>query len=81
MKKMVQILTVLGEQLCGLWSKDQPRAVPNLNIYLDALVAFTRHPSQTVNLFANELWAKFFRHADIASNDVFKAYQLTWMQE
>ena len=24
--------------------------VPNLSIYLNALLAFTRHPSQTVNL-------------------------------
>ena len=43
--------------------------------YLDALVAFTRHPSQTVNHFANELWAKFFRHPDISTNESFKQYK------
>jgi len=80
LKKMVQILTGLGEQLCSLWTKDTPRTLPTLNIYLNALIAFTRHPSQTVNLFANELWAKFFRHPDISTNDVFKSYYVTWMQ-
>ena len=59
MNKLVVI--VLGEQLCALWTKDTPRTVPNLEIYLNALIAFTRHPSQTINLFANELWFKFFR--------------------
>lgn len=84
MKKMVQILTVLGEQLCALWlAKDGTKeqiVVPNLEIYLNALIAFTRHPSQTINLFANELWSKFFRHADISTHPVFVAFQQTWIQ-
>ncbi|XP_023336728.1 exportin-5 [Eurytemora carolleeae] len=80
MKKMVQILTVLGEQLCALWTKDSPRTVPNLEIYLNALIAFTRHPSQTINLFANELWFKFFRHPDISLNPVFLSFMNTWIQ-
>jgi len=80
MKKMVQILTVLGEQLCNLWTKETPRQVENLRIYLEALIAFTRHPSQTVNHFANDLWAKFFRHVDISKDETFKEFKVVWTQ-
>ena len=66
LKKMIEILTMLGEQLCALWTKESPRTLPNLTTYLDALLSFTRHPSQSVNHYANELWAKFFRHPDIS---------------
>ena len=80
LKKMIEILTMLGEQLCFLWTKDAPRNPPNLETYLNALLSFTRHPSQTVNLYANELWGKFFRHSDIAQNPIFVSYQPKWIE-
>jgi len=80
MKKMVQIFTVLGEQLCMLWTKESPREVPNLQIFLNILMALTRHPSHTINLWANELWSKFFRHADISLNEVFMSFQIVWLE-
>jgi len=81
LKKMIEILTGLGEQLCVLWTKESPRSsLPNLTTYLDALLSFTRHPSQTVNLYANDLWAKFFRHADISQDQTFLSYQPKWVE-
>jgi len=81
LKKMIEILTGLGEQVCALWTKESPRSpLPNLTTYLDALLSFTRHPSQSVNHFANELWAKFFRHADISQDPTFLSYQPKWVE-
>jgi len=80
LKKMIEILTMLGEQLCALWTKESPRTLPNLTTYLDALLSFTRHPSQSVNHFANELWAKFFRHPDISQDPTFISYQTKWLE-
>ena len=80
LKKMIEILTMLGEQLCTLWTKDTPRNPPNIETYLNALLSFTRHPSQSVNLLANELWGKFFRHADISQNATFVSYQPKWIE-
>ena len=80
LKKMIEILTTLGEQLCTLWTKDTPRNPPNIEIYLNALLSFTRHPSQSVNHYANELWGKFFRHPDISQNSTFVSYQPKWIE-
>ena len=80
LKKMIEILTMLGEQLCTLWTKDNPQNPPNLETYLNALLSFTRHPSQSVNLYANELWGKFFRHPDISKNPTFISYQPKWIE-
>ena len=35
---------------------------------------------QTINLFANELWSKFFRHGEISSHPTFLAFRNTWIQ-
>ena len=81
LKRMVEILTVLGDQLCYLWTKDTPRSnLPNLSTYLDALLAFTRHPSQSVSHMANELWSKFFRHTDIGPHPAILAYRTKWLE-
>ena len=82
LKRMVEILTVLGDQLCYLWTKDTPRSsLPNLSTYMDALLAFTRHPSQTVAHMANELWSKFFRHPDIGADPAFLSYRPKWLEQ
>lgn len=87
LKKMVQIFVELGSQLCALWSsestvwsKEVPERRPaNFQIYLNAMLAFSSHPSQVVNHYANELWAKFFRHADIAKDEIFVTYIVKWV--
>ena len=52
----------------------------NLDVYLNAMLAFAGHPSQSVNMTANELWNKFFRHAEIAKDELFKTYVPKWAE-
>jgi hypothetical protein len=33
-----------------------------------------------VNYYANELWAKFLRQADIAKDDLFRSYIPKWVE-
>ena len=42
----------------------------NLDVYLNAMLAFAGHNSQTVNMTANELWNKFFRDAFQCSREI-----------
>ena len=86
LKRMVQILVELGGQVCGIWSVS-PSSVSstaskpeNFNIYLNALLAFTNHNSLVVNYYANELWAKFCRHAEIFKDEVFQTFIPKWME-
>jgi len=81
LKRMVEILTVLGDQLCYLWTKETPRAgLANLGTYLDALLALTRHPSQAVAHMSNELWGKFLRHPDIGAHPQLLAHRGRWLE-
>lgn len=84
LKRMVQILVELGGQLCSIWSskdngKEVTRPPDNFDIYLNALLAFTRHDSHMVSLYANELWAKFCRHPDISKDKAFMAFVPKWV--
>ena len=36
--------------------------------------------SHKVNFYANELWAKFLRQADIAKDDLFRSYIPKWVE-
>ena len=68
-------LNILGAQICYLWTEDTLCSnLPNLSSYLLALLAFTRHPSQSVSHMANRLCSKFFRHRDIGPHPVLLAY-------
>ena len=82
LKKMVQILVELGTQVSAIWSaKEANCSKPdNFNIYLNALIAFTNHPSLMVNYYANELWAKFCRHPDIFKDEVFQTFIPKWIE-
>lgn len=83
LKRMVQILVELGGQVCGIWSASASASTSkpeNFNIYLNALLAFTNHNSLVVNYYANELWAKFCRHAEIFKDDIFQTFIPKWVE-
>uniref|UniRef100_A0A0K2UPE2 Exportin 5 [Megachile rotundata] n=1 Tax=Lepeophtheirus salmonis TaxID=72036 RepID=A0A0K2UPE2_LEPSM len=82
LKKMVLILVELGNQLCGLWSiiEKHTQRPSNFDVYLNAILFFTRHPSLTVNFYVNELWIKFFRHTEILKDDIFKDFVPKWAE-
>ncbi len=86
LKKMVQILAELGGQVVVVWVVDnkaekatESKRPENFNVYLDALLAFSAHPSHTVSMMANELWNKFFRHVGISKDEVFKGFIPKWV--
>ena len=83
LKKMVQVLVELGVQLCAVWSAKEcqiQRPPDNFDVYLNALLAFSRHPSITVNFYAHNLWGQLCRHADISQDDKFVAVVPKWIE-
>jgi len=85
LKKMVQILVELGAQLCAVWSakecKNEPKQPPdNFETYLNAMLAFSRHPSIMVNFYANNLWGQLARHADVSKDPKFLAILPKWLE-
>ena len=78
-KKIVEILVELGNQLCVIWADQAwkkeipfPHHPPNLNVFLNALLAYSGHPSYAVNIQVNELWTKFYKHSEISKDEVFR---------
>ncbi|XP_013773403.1 exportin-5-like [Limulus polyphemus] len=74
LKKLCQVLTGLGSQLCLLWGTIEnfvpPKAFPT---YLSCIVAFTSHASQVLSSYTQTLWATFFRHRSISQNPCLQA--------
>lgn len=82
LKKLTQVLTGLGTQLCVLWGKEDGAngRPPNFAIYLDAILTFTQHPSLTLAHYANSLWMAFFKHELISKDPVFLTFVPKWVQ-
>lgn len=69
LKRLCQVLCALGSQVCSLVGSDVEVQVPvNLNKYLEALLAFTTHPSQFLRSSTQMTWGIIFRH-EILSKD------------
>ncbi|XP_039280028.1 exportin-5-like [Nilaparvata lugens] len=81
LKKLTQVLTGLGMQLCTLWGKEgTPGCPPNFSIYLEAILTFSRHPSLSVAHFANTLWLAFFKHDHISKDPILVSFIPKWVQ-
>lgn len=82
LKKLTQVLTGLGLQLCSLWTKDDgPAGRPvNFVLYLDAILQFSTHPSLTVAQYTNSLWLALFKHDQISRDPVFQNAIHKWVQ-
>uniref|UniRef100_A0A671T661 Importin N-terminal domain-containing protein n=1 Tax=Sinocyclocheilus anshuiensis TaxID=1608454 RepID=A0A671T661_9TELE len=69
LKRLCQVLCALGSQICSLVGSDFEVQVPlNLDKYMEALFAFTTHPSQLLRSSTQMTWGNLFRH-DILSKD------------
>nr|CAD7396651.1 unnamed protein product [Timema cristinae] len=79
LKKLTQVLTGLGSQLCSLWAKEDG-CPPNFAIYLEAMLTFTSHPSLTLAHYANTLWLSFFKHDLISKDPTFLSFVPKWVQ-
>ncbi|XP_064601794.1 LOW QUALITY PROTEIN: exportin-5-like [Liolophura sinensis] len=71
LKKLCQVLTEIGKQLCAVWgSAEGVCRPPNFEKYLQSVLAFTLHPSQMLGSFTQSLWASFLRHEVISQDSV-----------
>ncbi|KAG8236610.1 hypothetical protein J437_LFUL017051 [Ladona fulva] len=85
LKRMTQVLTGLGTQLCTLWSKDPTSnsgmiLPPNFSIYLESMITFTNHPSLVLAHLVNSLWGSFLRHDIISRDPQFLAFVPRWVE-
>ena len=74
------MLTGLGSQLCSLWTKDSESRPPNFQMYLEAIVTFTRHPSLSLVCYANSLWLSLMKHDQISRDEVFLSFVPKWVE-
>ncbi|XP_023226936.1 exportin-5-like [Centruroides sculpturatus] len=74
LKKLCQVLIALGGQLYALLGVDSEITVPvTFPIYLNTVLAFTKHPSQVLSSYTQNLWSLFFNHKAISEDVSFKA--------
>uniref|UniRef100_A0A8C1F0X4 Importin N-terminal domain-containing protein n=1 Tax=Cyprinus carpio carpio TaxID=630221 RepID=A0A8C1F0X4_CYPCA len=68
LKRLCQVLCALGSQICSLGSDIEVQVPVNLDKYMEALFAFTTHPSQFLRSSTQMTWGNLFRH-EILSKD------------
>ncbi|KAK9964002.1 hypothetical protein ABG768_005210, partial [Culter alburnus] len=67
LKRLCQVLCALGSQICSLVCFRVP---VNLTKYMEALLAFTTHPSQFLRSSTQITWGNLFRHEIISWDPV-----------
>lgn len=80
LKRLTQVLTGLGTQLCTLWGKDEIGQPPNFAMYLDAILTFTQHSSLQLANYANSLWMLFFKHDQISQDPILVSFIPKWVE-
>ena len=69
LKRLTEVLVALGTQLCSLFGKEEGVVKPDtFALYLQAVLALTRHPSISINYTATGLWLALFRHECISTD-------------
>ena len=69
LKRLAEVLVGLGAQLSQIYGKEPDVKKPEaFAMYLQALLALTRHPSLSINQTAITLWLAFFRHERISTD-------------
>lgn len=71
---ILQVLTGLGAQLCSLWGKEAMSRPLNFTVFLEAVIAFSSHPSLTLAHLANPLWNSMLKHEHISKDPVFLSF-------
>lgn len=63
LKRLSEVLVGLGGQLCAVFGKEPEVTLPEtFPIYLQALLALSRHPSVSINQISAGPWAVLFKH-------------------
>ncbi|XP_030745533.1 exportin-5-like [Sitophilus oryzae] len=79
-KKLLQVLGGLTIQLCTLWSKDPTYRPVNFNMFLEAILAYSNHPSLCLAHAANPLWNSMLKHEHIVRDPMFLSCIPQWVQ-
>lgn len=64
-KKLVQVLGGLTTQLCTVLSKDPTYRPINFSLFLEAILAYSAHPSLVLAHLANPLWNTMLKHEQV----------------
>ncbi|KAG5876268.1 hypothetical protein JTB14_013005 [Gonioctena quinquepunctata] len=79
-KKLIQVLGGLSTQVCTLWGKDSLSRPNNFSMFLESMLAYSRHPSLTLTHLANPLWNSMLKNDHVARDPVFQSYIPQWIQ-
>lgn len=74
------MLTGIGAQLCSFWGKDITTRPPNFSMFLDAIIAFSSHPSLMLSHLANPLWNSMMKHEHLSRDPVFLSFIPQYIQ-
>ncbi|KAL1506020.1 hypothetical protein ABEB36_005457 [Hypothenemus hampei] len=79
-KKLIQVLGGLSSQLCMLCSKDPTYRPPNFSMFLEAVLAYSAHPSLVLAHLANPLWNSMLKHEQLSRDPIFLSCIPQWVQ-
>ncbi|XP_066245645.1 exportin-5 [Euwallacea similis] len=79
-KKLIQVLGGLTTQLCTLYSKDPTFRPINFSLFLEAILAYSTHPSLVLAHLANPLWNMMLKHEQVSRDPIFLSCIPQWVQ-
>lgn len=79
-KKLLQVFSGLATQLCIICSKDPTYRPANFSMFLEAMLAYSSHPSLFLAHIANPLWNCFLKHEQISRDPIFLSCIPQWVQ-
>ncbi|XP_056634787.1 exportin-5 [Diorhabda sublineata] len=79
-KKLIQVLGGLTTQICSLWGKEGLTRPSNFSMFLEAILAYSSHPSLTIAHSANPLWNSMLKNDNVSRDPIFLSYIPQWVQ-
>ncbi|CAG9856617.1 unnamed protein product [Phyllotreta striolata] len=79
-KKLIQVLLGLTTQVCSLWGKDGLARPSNFTMFLEAILAYSVHPSLCLAHGANPIWNSMLKNEHVARDPIFLSYIPQWVQ-
>lgn len=70
----------MSTQLYTLWGRDCIGRPNNFSMFLEAILAYSSHPSLTLAHSANPLWNSMLKNEYITRDPVFLSYVPQWVQ-
>ncbi|CAH1792177.1 unnamed protein product [Owenia fusiformis] len=74
LKRLCQVLTSLGMQLCALWGKENTEQPVCFAKFLESMLKFSQHDSQMLGSYTYPMWLSFLRHEQMKMDPLFLSY-------